>query len=218
MAGPSDIIMINSPGESLAEQAYRILERMIVTLKLAPGTVATEGALIELTGMGRTPVREAIQRLSWEGLMEIRPRSGVVITSLDPKDIAKVLDTREGVECVLARDAARNAVPLHHERLQMASLAMKQAVDDENVEAFMDADKNFDTVLAAASANPFAARLAAPLQTHSRRFWFFLRSPGDLHHSAMAHTDLIQAIVSRDRDAAEKAATRLIREMRALAP
>ncbi|MGH6761231.1 MAG: GntR family transcriptional regulator [Phyllobacterium sp.] len=218
MAGPSDLITITGAGESLAEQAYRILERMIVTLKLAPGTVATEGALIELTGMGRTPVREAIQKLSWEGLMEIRPRSGVVIAPLDPKDITKVLDTREGVECVLARDAAQNAVPQHHERLQMASQAMKQAVDDENVEAFMEADKNFDTVLAIASANPFAARLAAPLQTHSRRFWFFLRNPDDLHHSALAHTDLIQAIVSRNRTAAEKAAAHLIQEMRHLVP
>lgn len=53
--------------ESLAEQAYQILERLIVTLELEPGTLVNERTLIDLTGMGRTPLREAIQRLAWEG-------------------------------------------------------------------------------------------------------------------------------------------------------
>src|SRR5690606_27780967 len=92
---------------SLSELAYRLLERQIVTLQLQPGSVINERALIELTGMGRTPVREAIQRLAWEGLMEVRPRSGIAITALDPKDFTKVLDARAGVEQVLARDAVR---------------------------------------------------------------------------------------------------------------
>ncbi len=97
--------------ESLAEQAYRILERSIVTLELEPGTVVNERTLIELTGMGRTPMREAIQRLAWEGLVEVRPRSGIAIAAIDPKDFIKVLDAREGVERVLARDAARFGSP-----------------------------------------------------------------------------------------------------------
>lgn len=218
MTAQQDILNVSGAVESLADQAYRVLERMIVTLALEPGAVATEGALIELTGMGRTPVREAIQRLSWEGLMEIRPRSGVVIARLDPNDVNKILDTREGVERVLARDAAVNAVPLHHTRLQTAADAMQRAVAADDVAAFLDADKNFDTVLAQASANPFAARLAAPLQTHTRRFWFLLRKPGDLKHSAQAHMRLIEAIVSRKKEAAEEAAAHLVQQMRNLAP
>ena len=58
---------------------------MIVTLELAPGAIVTEGALTSV-GMGRTPVREAMQRLAWEGLMEIRPRSGIAIAALTPRD------------------------------------------------------------------------------------------------------------------------------------
>ena len=75
---------------------------MIVTLKLEPGSTLTEGGLIERVDLGRTPVREAIQRLAWEGLLEIRPRSGVKIAELDPADFPKVLAVREGVEMVLA--------------------------------------------------------------------------------------------------------------------
>lgn len=114
--------------ESLAEQAYRILERSIVTLELEPGTVVNERTLIELTGMGRTPMREAIQRLAREGLVEVRPRSGIAIAAIDPTDFIKVLDAREGVERVLARDAARFGSPRDYERLEAAAAAMRQAI------------------------------------------------------------------------------------------
>src|SRR6185369_2675322 len=92
-----------------AARAYRMLERMIVTLDLPPGSIATEGGLIERVGLGRTPVREAIQRLAWEGLVEIRPRAGLAISPLQAADWVRVLDARSGVEQVLARSAARNA-------------------------------------------------------------------------------------------------------------
>ena len=55
--------------EPAAQRAYRALERMIVTLDLSPGGTTTEGALIERLALGRTPVREAIQRLAWDGLI-----------------------------------------------------------------------------------------------------------------------------------------------------
>src|SRR5262245_61180091 len=128
-------------GESLAELAYRQIEEMIVTLRLEPGAIINERTLTDITGMGRTPVREAVQKLAWEGLMEIRPRSGIAIAALNPQDFRKVLDAREGVERVLARDAALYGAELHHKRLKQASDAMSAAVEENDVAAFLGADK-----------------------------------------------------------------------------
>src|SRR5258707_15099759 len=89
--------------EPAAAKAYRVLEHMIVTLELAPASFVTEGALIDRLGLGRTPVREAIQRLAWEGLLDVRPRAGIAIAALHPGDWLGVLDGRRGVEGVLAR-------------------------------------------------------------------------------------------------------------------
>ena len=113
--------------EPAAARAYRVLEHMIVTLELAPSSFVTEGALIEKLDLGRTPVREAIQRLAWEGLLDVRPRAGIAIAPLHPGDWLRVLDARRGVEVVLARSAARfvtrEAADLFHD----AALAMQKA-------------------------------------------------------------------------------------------
>lgn len=200
--------------EPAATKAYRALEHMIVTLELAPSSFVTEGALIERLSLGRTPVREAIQRLAWEGLLDIRPRAGIAIAPLHPGDWLRVLDARRGVEVVLARSAARfvtrEAADLFHE----AALAMQKAVISGNVLAFIQADKALDEALALAADNPFAARLAAPLQTHSRRFWFRYKADTGLAESAEHHVALIRSILDGDEEAAAKDAKRLMALLR----
>lgn len=196
--------------ESASSRAYRALERAIVTLDLAPGSITTEGHLIDRLGFGRTPVREAIQRLAWEGLVEIRPRAGLAIAPLHAGDWLRVLDTRTGVEIVLARSAARFATPEAGERFQDAAQAMHRAVLDSNVVAFLEADKALDEAMALAADNAFAARLAAPLQTHSRRFWFRYQRETGLAESAAHHVELIRRILDRDEAGAAAEAERLM--------
>jgi DNA-binding GntR family transcriptional regulator len=200
-----------------AARAYRILERMIVTLDLAPGSIATEGALIERVGLGRTPVREAIQRLAWEGLLEVRPRAGLAIAPLNAADWLRVLDARRGVEEVLARSAARYVTREAADLFHAAALAMQKAVISGNVIAFLEADKALDEAIAATADNPFAARVAAPLQTHSRRFWFRYQSDTGLAASAERHVGLIRAILNGDADGASNEAGQLIALLRVYA-
>lgn len=209
-----DALAPEAPVEPAAARAYHALERMIVTLELPPGGVATEAALIDRVGLGRTPVREALQRLAWEGLVEIRPRSGLAIAPLHAGDWLKVIDARRGLEVVLARSAARFAGREAAGFFHRAALAMQKAVIAGNVFAFLDADKALDEALALAADNPFAARVAAPLQTHSRRFWFRYKSDTGLAESAELHVALIGAILEGDDDSAVKQAKRLMGHLR----
>ena len=209
---------MNSNGiaqEPAATRAYHALERMIVTLDLLPGSVVTEGALIDRLGLGRTPVREAIQRLAWEGLIEIRPRAGLAIAPLHSGDWLRVIDARRGLELLLARSAARfitrNAADFFH----AAALAMQQAVISADVVAFLGADKALDEALAFAADNPFAARVAAPLQSHSRRFWYRYNAETGLAESAEHHVALIRSILEGDEEGAAAEADRLMILLRA---
>src|SRR5690606_24498524 len=87
----------NLVAEPAAQRAYRALEKMIVTLELPPAAVVTERVLIDSLDLGRTPVREAIQRLAWEGLIEIRPRAGLAIAPLRAQDWVLIVEARRGV-------------------------------------------------------------------------------------------------------------------------
>jgi DNA-binding GntR family transcriptional regulator len=201
--------------EPAAAKAYHALERMIVTLELPPASVTTEGALIERLELGRTPVREAIQRLAWEGLLDVRPRAGIAVAALHPADWLHVLDARLGVEVILARSAARFVTRGAAEQFERAGMAIEKAAAGGDVVAFLEADKALDEAMAAASDNHFAARLAAPLQTHSRRFWFRYRSNTGVAESAERHGALVRAILDGDEDEAAREAERLIGLLRA---
>ena len=137
--------------------------------------------------------------------MEIRPRSGIAIAALNPQDFGKVLDAREGVERVLARDAAALRCRPAPQAVKGGLRRHEHSSCGRRCSSFLIADKIFDTVLGQAAENPFAARLASPLQTHSRRFWFRLQRPGSLQQSAGAHKALIDAIIAGARSAAEEA-------------
>lgn len=203
------------PPAPVAAQAYRALERMIIMLELLPGSFVTEGALIGRLGLGRTPVREAIQRLAWEGLLDIRPRAGIAIAPLHAGDWVRVIDARRGAEVLLARSAARYFTRAGADQFHDAALAMQKAAVSGSVHAFLDADKAFDEALAFAADNVFAARLAAPLQTHSRRFWFRYKAGTGLAEAAEHHVGLIRSILTGDEDVAAKDAERLMNLLRA---
>jgi DNA-binding GntR family transcriptional regulator len=159
-------------------------------------------------------VREAIQRLAWEGLLTVRPRAGLEIAPLHAADWLRVLDARRGVEIVLARSAARFLTTETAALFQSAAVSMHAAVLAKDVFGFLEADKSLDEALARAADNDFAARLAAPLQSHSRRFWFRYQSGTGLAESASNHVALIRAILDRDETEAGEQADQLMALLR----
>ena len=88
-----------APAQSLTDRAYAELEEMIVTLKLAPGAAVSEAELSSHLGIGRTPIREALQRLARERLVVILPRRGS----------DGVGDQRRAVSCGCTKCGARSS-------------------------------------------------------------------------------------------------------------
>ncbi|MBM3538933.1 MAG: GntR family transcriptional regulator, partial [Alphaproteobacteria bacterium] len=83
---------------SLTDRAYRRLEEMIVTLQLAPGAVVSETALSSRLGIGRTPIREALQRLARERLIVVLPRRGIMVAEVNIRTQLRLIETRREVE------------------------------------------------------------------------------------------------------------------------
>src|SRR5580693_3266566 len=107
--------------ETLTDKAYRALEEEIVTLRIPPGTVVSEAILSRRLGVGRTPVREALQRLAREWLVVIMPRRGIVVSEIDPVRQLRLLEARREIERLLARSAAKRATSV--QRVQFWEIA-----------------------------------------------------------------------------------------------
>lgn len=192
-----------SSNETLTERAYRQLEELIVTLQLQPGHLVFENTLADNLSIGRTPVREALQRLASEGLVEIVPRRGVRICDVDPGRQLLVLEVRRELERLLTRLAIERATPQQRARFGEIAAAMGQAASAID---FMRLDREFNDLLTAAAHNDFAVRSMRLLQAHSRRFWFVHhRATGDLARCAHLHAVQARAVANNRPDEAAEA-------------
>lgn len=195
---------------SQSHLAYRALEQQIVTLKLKPGALVNERQLIDVSGFGRTPVREAIQKLEWQGLVLVRPRVGLQIAEIHPGDHAAIMAVRLKLEPLLARLAAEHATePLRLDLLDCAQ-AMTAAAAAGSFDTFLSADKAFDEILEEACPNPFLVSAVAPLQSHSRRMWYAAATVSKMERSVSLHVAVIGAIRQGEGDAAEHAMAELL--------
>lgn len=197
--------------ERFADQAYLQLEEKIVTLQLPPGTVLSEAKVSEMLGIGRTPIREALQRLAHEHLVEIMPRRGIRVTEIDIQKQLLLLAVRRELERYLAGRAARRATKEEREAFaRMAEEADRAADEGDNV-TFIRLDRVFHVMVAQCARNEFAERAIAPLNALSRRFWFWhYRETDDLAVTAKAHAAIMRGIGAGDPDAARAATDRLL--------
>jgi DNA-binding GntR family transcriptional regulator len=181
--------------ETLTEQAYYRLEEMIVTLELAPGAVLSEQALSTDLGIGRTPIREALQRLSREGLVLVLPRKAIIVTETEPRRQLLVLEVRRELERLLARASAERATEAERRRFREVADGMEAAAEASDDIAFMRLDRELNALLAEAAHNEYAARAMRSLNGHSRRFWYLhYREAADLPKCARLHADEARAV------------------------
>ena len=107
--GQVGVLQASGEAASLADRAYHAIREMIVSVELRPGAVIDERGLMERLGIGRTPTREALRRLAQERLVEVYPRRGMFVTSVEIRDLASLAEVRSALESHAARLAAERA-------------------------------------------------------------------------------------------------------------
>ncbi|MGX9990440.1 GntR family transcriptional regulator [Rhizobium sp. Z1P35] len=179
---------------SQSHLAYLALEHLIVTLALKPGALVTEKQLIDMAGHGRTPVREAIQKLAWQGLILVKPRVGLQVAEIAPEDHRNVMQVRRELEPIAARLVAEHASDEQRARLLDCARAMEECAVSADLAGFFAADKAFDEVLEDACPNGFITAALGPVQTHSRRLWYSKANPERMDRAIALHVAVIRAI------------------------
>jgi DNA-binding GntR family transcriptional regulator len=201
----------NLAPETLTEQAYRLIEEQIVTLRLKPGDVISEQILSANFKIGRTPIREALQRLTREGLIIVLPRKGILVSDINPRNQLLVLEVRREIERLLSRAGAERANA--QQRNQFADIArgMDRAAKSNDDIAFMRLDRELNRLIIEAAHNDYAARSMKLLQGLSRRFWYMhYRDAADLPLCARLHANQARAIAQGNGEAAARATDKLM--------
>ena len=188
---------------SLSDQAYKALEELLVTAELAPGSVWSEAALSQLTGFGRTPVREALQRLAADHLVVPLRRHGFRITEVQVEEQLLVLEARRELERLVSVLAARRASAAERETHFEVAEQLRHAGCDRDTLLYLRLHFALKRFTASSARNPFVASALSPLHALSRRFFYVHRDRfGDLTEVAGLHADLAQAIGRGDETSA----------------
>lgn len=193
-----------------ADIAYDKIEALISTLALQPGSPISEAELADLTGLGRTPVREALLRMVSIGLVEQQPRRGLLVSTIDVMEHLDLIETRRALERLIASSAARRATPAQRQALLRCAQDMVHAAARGDLDDYMAADQALDHVVHAACRNRSAVKAVVPLVVQCRRFWYAYRHEGDIAEGASAHLAMAEGIAGGDQAKAAQGAERLM--------
>ena len=188
-------------------QAYDQIEALITFQEIKPGSMVSEAELMAITGLGRSPIRDALQHLARDRMVEIYSRRGIVIPVISAEVQLKLLEVRRSVEELAVRLASRRVTTTA--KLEMLGFAeVLLALDGStDVQAYGQHLKSVHRSIVAAAQNDYLHLAMAPLQGLSRRFWFanlaLQNNPlPDLRRGAELHAATLQAICRNDEQAA----------------
>jgi DNA-binding GntR family transcriptional regulator len=189
---------------SLADRAYHAIREMIVSLELRPGAVIDERDLMARLGIGRTPTREAIRRLAQERLVEVYPRRGMFVTSVEIRDLASLSEVRSVLESHGARLAAERATD--EDRAALESLLDELATRaDLDTGELMALDERIHRQIYRSAHNAFLEATLEEYYVLALRIWYLaLDRARELEQSVLGHRALLEAIHDGDADRAEE--------------
>ncbi|MDE0310152.1 MAG: GntR family transcriptional regulator [Acidiferrobacterales bacterium] len=200
--------MNTSTQASLASKAYDQLVTQITRLHLQPGSVLAEKSLVDTLNIGRTPVREALQRLAIEGLVVHRLNRGMFVSEITYSNIQEVYEFRSLIDARACRLAAIRASEDQKAELMKIHKSLADATQRDDIDAYVELDREYYRVLCAACGNSFVAETIPKIFNLHLRLWFYLsKKLGSWHSIAEAHEVMTQevseAIYDCDPDRAE---------------
>lgn len=189
----------------LSDRIRNALTDAITSGEIPAGTALDEQNLAQRYGASRTPVREALRQLAASGLVEVRPRRGVVVARLTPERIADMFETTAEIEAMCARLATYRMTPLERGRLMDLQEDSAAAVEAGDVDAYDRLNRAFHVSLYAATHNSFMAEQALAIRERLAAFRRTQLRHGDrIRRSRDEHGEILAAIAEGDGELAAR--------------
>ena len=191
---------------SQSDGAYNQIRSMIVSLELVPGSLINEADLMSRLGFGRTPIREALRTLASEKLVDVYPRRGMFVTSVDVQNLSSISEVRAVLEIKAASLAAERSTP-GDRAITDALIAEIDAIKGEpNMTKLIQLDQRIHRHIYRCTHNQFLEATLEGYYGHALRIWFLaLDHVENLSDAVIEHRALLKAVSDHDADAAARA-------------
>lgn len=187
------------------QRAYELLRQKIVTTEMAPGSVIQESLLMTETGLGRTPIREALKMLEAEHLVTVSPRRGMFVTTINISDLAHIQEVRSALDRLCVRLAIERITPQEIADLRALLESMQDAANRRDMQAMLALDGRFHQLLAASTHNPILVAENAMLYNLSLRIWYFYLNRLGVEDFAFGDlAQIVEAVAAKDTGRAER--------------
>jgi DNA-binding GntR family transcriptional regulator len=181
------------------QRAYELIREKITSLELAPGSPINEGELAQNLEMGTVPVREALNLLAHDHLVDTSAQ-GLFVSKVEISDLQQVSKIRMLLEPYCAQEAAIHATADDIVVLEALSQEQSQIPPDQPKQLF-DLDHKFHQAIARAAKNKYLAEILENFYGHSKRAWFLVLPHLDFLSTAVeSHLEMVKAIKDQDAD------------------
>ncbi|ALE97779.1 FCD domain-containing protein [Serratia marcescens] len=199
--------MTEEAGVSLNELAYRRFKQALVTLSYKPGEYLNTAQVMNDLDMGRTPINQAIHRLANEGLLQVIPRKGVMVSPLSMDDALELIEVRLANEMLCMQLASQRITERQIATLTELNRQIEAASQERDRVRMMTLDHEFHQELAQIAGNNMLADILSVLHARAQRFWAStLSREGHMREVIDEHRAIIAALAAQDSAAAAEAA------------
>ncbi len=190
----------------LPERIKRHVLESIVSGELAPGERIYEIRLAKALGTSQSPVREALRELAAIGLVEIHPRRGAYVRTLDSKELVDTTVLRAEIDALAARLAATSITPTGLKKLRDLQDMMRTYVQNRDADSYARANSQFHGAIAQASLNGPVMRVYKQLEPFAKSYVSATLPHPDLDVMLAEHDLIVDRLAARDADGAAIAA------------
>ena len=191
--------------QALYMQVADRLRDQIYQHELIPGDPIDEMALCERFGISRTPLREALKVLNSEGLIELIPRRGSFVRSMEIEELNELFPVMAVLEGLCAREAVENCTAQDLQQLEKMHEKLENYVKERNIDAYYEQNFVFHQAVQDLSANKWLQRVIGDLRKVLRLARHMqLTIPGRLEESLEEHRQIMQAFSKHDSDMADQ--------------
>jgi len=200
--------------QPIAGQIHDVLRRSIITMRLRPKEKVSESELAVALGVSRTPVREALIKLSEDGLVEILPQRGSFIAPIRLREVIEARFIREALEIAVVREAATNGEAAILARLKDLLEAQRTAARENDLDHFLELDEAFHHTFSESIDKQRCWRLIQTVKFQLDRVRYLsLPEPGNLALLIRQHAAIAQAVLAGDPAKAETVMRAHLREV-----